>query len=212
MIKITLPQYINCKNKKTSLPKIDCEYWNADETECNQYCSIKKENTNYTKCSKCDIRKSLNPVQELKNILPQKNFYTIDKNGIKINEEFIENKQNKSFTSKAMSYTKVEGSQLIQGKVSQEVFDKRIKLCISCPQRINPSPNTEEIGWCKACGCSSRNPRAALSNKLWMPNWECPQKKFGKEEGQGFSIGDATNSLKGIVTSVTSLFKGNGNT
>jgi hypothetical protein len=72
---------------------------------------------------------------------------------------------------------------------------------------MNPTPNTEPIGWCATCGCSAKNPRASLSNKLWMPNLVCPLKKFAQETGQGFNVDDAVNSVKGAIQSVTSLFK-----
>lgn len=212
MIKFTLPQVIHCKEKGYGITKIDCQHWSANDIDCKQFCSLKNIQVNKNFCSKCDVRKPLTPAQELKNLMPQKNIYTTSEKGIQFSENILTEQQNKSFSGKALSYSKVEGSQLIQGKVSEEVFNKRKDFCMSCPQRTNPSPELEAIGWCKGCGCSSKNPRAGLTNKLWMPNWECPEKKFGKENGQGFNVSDAANSLKGIVTSVASLFKGDGNT
>lgn len=210
MKNITLPQVVQCKNKSKGVAKIDCQHWTMDNENCSQHCLLKNITVNFNTCYKCDVRKPLTPVDEIKSLIPQTNIYTGSKNGIKFNKELLEQKQ--SFTQKALSYSKVEGSQLVQGKVSEEVFNKRKQICMTCSQRTNPTPHIDSIGWCKACGCSSKNPRAGLTNKLWMPDWECPQKKFGKEEGQGFNIEDAANSLKGIATSVVSLFKGEGNT
>lgn len=218
MNKITLPQTTRCDQYNRSLVHVNCEHWSANKENCIGYCTLKSENTDIKKCSTCSLRKSFN----IQTDSPQKNFGNQMKSIMEqttfddISKSILNAPQKKpksaSFAEKALSYSKVEGSQLFQGKVSEESYNKRKLICMTCPQRINPTPQSEEIGWCKSCGCSSRNPRAALTNKLWMPDWECPQKKFGKEEGHGFNIEDAANSLKGIATSVVSLFKSEGNT
>ena len=108
-----------------------------------------------------------------------------------------------SFSQKATSYSKAEASQIFQGKVSEEVFEKRKALCMECPARVNVKPETESIGWCKGgCGCTIGSTRAALSQKLYMPNISCPLKKFGPEQGSGFNIKDAINSVTGIATAI----------
>jgi hypothetical protein len=114
-----------------------------------------------------------------------------------------------TFTEKAKSYIKAETSQAITGKVSQEVFEKRKAICMSCEHRIEQHKTFKDsIGWCKGgCGCSLGNQRAALSQKLYMPTLSCPKGKFGKEKGEGFNIGDAADSIKGVITSVKNLFE-----
>lgn len=120
--------------------------------------------------------------------------------------------EDKSFIDKAVSYAKIESSQLFHGKVSKEIFEKRKESCITCTRLMNPTPETEEIGWCTTCGCSANNPRAALSNKLWMPDLECPLNKFPQEKGEGFNVTDAANSAKGTIQSLISLMSLTGNT
>jgi hypothetical protein len=170
-----------------SYEKINCEYWSVNEEECKTFCSLKNVSPQSVNCYVCKERKKLN-VTEL----------TVEQKSVNENKPFLKN---------AISYTKTEGSQFLSGKVSPEIFEKRKALCMECPRRMNPTPNTEQIGWCATCGCSAKNPRAALSNKLWMPNLICPLKKFAQETGEGFNINDAANSVKGAIQSVTSLFK-----
>lgn len=108
-----------------------------------------------------------------------------------------------SFSEKAISYGKAEASQMLHGKVSDDIFNKRKELCMACHARVNPKPDEESIGWCKGgCGCTIGNTRAALSQKLYMPNITCPLKKFGPEKGSGFNINSAIDSISGIATSI----------
>ena len=95
---------------------------------------------------------------------------------------------------------------MFTGKISQEIFEKRKSICMSCEHRVAKAKDKEdEIGWCKGgCGCSIGNPRAALSEKLYMPTLSCPKKKFGPEKGVGFNVSDALNSIKGLATAVKS--------
>lgn len=204
MRSISLPQYIVCKSDPTyvRLP-INCIHWNMND-DCSPYCKEKKKNVTEFECRTCTIRQahqqvqkpeSRSPVSDLKNKLPQFNHYVSE-----------DRKDDSSFLDKAKSYSKAEMSQMFSGKVSEEVFEKRKALCMACPSRINKDPDNEPIGWCRSCGCSTTNKRASLSNKLWMPFLECPLKKFGKEQGEGFKANDAIDSVKGIMTSVKDLF------
>jgi hypothetical protein len=129
--------------------------------------------------------------------------------------ELIQNNQNNlvknpSFIEKTKNYFKAESSQALLGKVSEKIFKKRKQICMACEFRISSAKNaTDSIGWCKGgCGCSVGNPRAALSQKLYMPTLSCPKGKFGKEEGRGFSVEDAVDSGKGFFKSLASLIKG----
>ena len=187
-----MPDNLFLKDRYTCPPnisyeKINCEYWSVNAEECKTFCSLKNINPQSTNCFVCKERKHLN-VTEL----------TIEQTPVHENKPFLKN---------VISYTKTEGSQFLSGKVSNEVFEKRKALCMECPRRMNPTPNTEPIGWCATCGCSAKNLRASLSNKLWMPNLVCPLKKFEQETGEGFNVDDAVNSVKGAIQSVTSLFK-----
>lgn len=221
MKNISLKQYVPCEtNKSQMVVAINCTHWefkskNA-QAGCMQYCSLKNRMTNLRECSTCKqiepistIAETLieqqykNPAEEMKNAFPQHNFYTQEK----MNKMRMHKNTNQTFMDKASSYTKAELSQMFTGKVSEEVFEKRKALCMECPRRNNPYPDKESIGWCKSCGCSSKNPRAGLSNKLWMPSLVCPLNKFGKEIGSGFKPADAVDSVKGAIDSVTSLFK-----
>lgn len=208
MNNITLSQVVKCELSGGYIPAVNCTHWNYNSDTCSTYCTLKNKFVSYHKdCYKCTERveknKSSSPADQMKKLMEQKNYYTNSKSGIKINEE---SKPELSFMDKAKSYSAVEGSQFLEGKVSEDVFNSRKEHCLSCPKLVNPSPETEKIGWCGGCGCSSRNPRASLTNKLYMPKWICPMGKFGKEKGEGFNVSDAANSVKGVFTSVKNLF------
>jgi hypothetical protein len=218
MKNISLQQFVICKKKPSiSYTKINCQHWHLDESgDCIPFCKLKNTNVVMQDCMVCslvkpiveikqqDARQSNSLAEQMRQKLPQYNYYR--KDAIK------EEPKDKSFLEKAAQYAKTEGSQLIEGKVSEEVFEKRKALCMECPRRMNPTPDSEPIGWCATCGCSAKNPRASLSNKLWMPDLVCPLNKFPQEKGEGFNVGDAVNSVKGAVQSVVSLFKSEGNT
>lgn len=208
MKNLTLPQFVICKSNKTKVyNQINCIHWKLnDDNSCFPYCSLKNKNVSMRDCNVCDVRIPLNqnigpinPTDDLREKFEQTNIF-------KAPSKLPETKD-KSFLSKAAQYSKVEGSQLLTGKVSEEVFEKRKALCMGCPRRNNFKPDSESIGWCSSCGCSAKNPRAALSHKLWMPDLECPLNKFPKEVGEGFNAADALDSVKGIIQSVGDLFK-----
>lgn len=218
MQNISLPQVVRCKNKSVAYAKVNCLHWNIDaEGDCSQFCKLKNKNITFQDCQICDVREQIEDLdirvkslaQQMRERTPQYNYYSKE-NIDKIKKQM--EPQNKSFLEKAAQYAKTEGSQLVNGKVSEKVFEKRKALCMECPRRMNPTPESEPIGWCATCGCSAKNPRASLSNKLWMPDLVCPLNKFSQETGEGFNVSDAVNSVTGAVQSVISLFKSEGNT
>jgi len=208
MTPISLKQFVPCKNNsEIAFPQVNCTHWAVKETEtCTSYCTLKKRGVGLAFCTTCperkpifDPKKHINmplPQQQLKELLPQVPYIT---------ETFDNNDD--SFATKTKKYANAETSQFIQGKVSEEVYEKRKAICLECPHKSNPKPDEESIGWCKKCGCGSKNTRAALSNKLWIPAVDCPLKKFGKEVGKGFNTSDAIDSVKGTIQSIGSLFK-----
>tara|TARA_R110000868_G_scaffold74242_1_gene214655 strand:+ start:3881 stop:4555 length:675 start_codon:yes stop_codon:yes gene_type:complete len=210
MQNISLKQIVYCDtNKSRAFHRINCTHWVVENGgKCAPYCTLKLKNVSFNDCSSCDVRIPLvenvqpniqsNVIKDMQSLIPQNNLYTAVP---------TPTNNDQSFLSKAAQYSKVEGSQLLTGKVSSEVFEKRKALCMGCPRRNNFKPDSESIGWCSSCGCSAKNPRAALSHKLWMPDLECPLKKFPKEVGEGFNATDALDSVKGIIQSVGDLFK-----
>jgi hypothetical protein len=144
------------------------------------------ENPEPTQCLKCDKRESI----------------------VGITVKQTEQINSPSVAEKTINYTKAEISQMFSGKVSEEIFEKRKEICLSCEFLTNPKPDLDPIGWCKGgCGCVVGNPRAGLSQKLYMPSVSCPKKKWGIEKGEGFKVADTLDSIKGVATSVKNLFE-----
>jgi hypothetical protein len=211
MKNISLNQFVFCdENNKTgqAYAKLNCKHWNLksnDNNTCKQYCSLKNIDTHIRNCHMCKEREEIVPTQyshynnvaeEMRNKLPQFNFFNMS------------NQQNNTeFKDQVKLYASAEGSQLLQGKVSQEIFDKRKEQCMGCEKRKNVNSEVDKIGWCGGCGCSTSNPRAGLSQKLWMPTLSCPLKKFGPEKGEGFNIEDAKDVIGGVMKSVTDFLK-----
>jgi hypothetical protein len=129
-----------------------------------------------------------------------------------INFEEIEQK-NKTTKQKLqfkhiISYLKAEWSLIRQGRVSNKIFNKRKNICSSCDKLKNPHTDKENLGWCGGgCGCQIGNPRAALSQKLYMPTLSCPINKFGPEKGSGINWSDIKNALNGLMISLKQLYK-----
>lgn len=213
MNNISLNQFHVCEsNYQIAYKKINCKHWTVTENDCKEFCTLKNINCNKNVCGKCSEREPLkidpaekskktHPfVQEMKDKFPQYNAYK---------KEMFEQEKEKTFAEKAKSYAKAESSQMVQGKVSKKIYEKRKSICMSCEYRVDTAKNnTDEVGWCKGgCGCSVGNPRAALSQKLYMPTLSCPKGKFGEEKGEGFNMTDAIDSVKGIIKSVKNLFE-----
>jgi len=188
--KIFLDTYYNCtltnKAKKTS-QHVNCKHWSVDTNTCKTSCVLSIfENPEPIQCLKCDKREPIIGIT------------------IKQTEEI----NSPSIAEKTINYTKAEISQMFAGKVSEEIFQKRKDICLGCKYRVNPNTELESIGWCKGgCGCVIGNPRAGLSQKLYMPSASCPKNKWGIEKGEGFKIADTLDSVKGIATSVKNLFE-----
>lgn len=184
-----------CKGGIAKNQYVDCKHWSVDVTKCQTICSLKViNNPSVTDCSTCPHRESY------------KTRLILESKEVESQEEQIEEKP---FMEKAKSYAKAETSQMVQGKVSHEIFEKRKSICMNCEYRVPKTREfVDEIGWCKGgCGCSVGNRRAALSQKLYMPTLSCPKGKFGPEKGEGFNVSDVVDSVKGIVTSVKNLFE-----
>jgi hypothetical protein len=151
---IFLPDRYNC-NTKNFKKKINCEYWSIDEESCTTKCSLKNINPSTTDCGLCKERKELvsltisPPIRKTSNSTP------------------IIPKQ-PSFIQKAVSYAKAETSQMFNGKVSEEIYNKRKEICLACDYKVNPLPQTEPIGWCKG-GCGCKISPAILSEILAAP-------------------------------------------
>lgn len=212
---ISLKQFHICEtNNNVVYKKINCKHWSVKDDSCSQHCTLKNIECGHKVCSSCAEREPIqispppkNPrthpfINEMKEKLPQYNVY-------KPQTPSEESVNEKSFVEKAKSYASAETSQMVQGKVSKKVFEKRKNICMSCEYRVPiAKEKKDEIGWCKGgCGCTVGNPRAALSQKLYMPTLSCPKGKFGPDTGEGFSISDAVDSVKGIITSVKNLFE-----
>lgn len=166
---------------------VNCKYWDVNQETCKTFCSLKiYDSPSSIQCAKCDKREALI--------------------GITVKQQLITS--DPSVVEKTINYAKAESSQFVSGKVSKKVFNKRKDICMDCNYKTNPKPEEESIGWCKGgCGCVIGNPRAALSQKLYMPSVSCPKKKWGPEDGEGFKLSDAIDSIKGLKNSIQSLFK-----
>lgn len=167
-----LNERYNCNNNIYK-KKINCEYWSIDTEKCSTNCSLKNISPREVNCYVCKERK------KIQDVVPQQ--ITIEQ---------------------TRKYIKAETSQIVSGKVSEEVFEKRKEACLSCDKRKNIHPETESIGWCTACGCGWKT-RAALSQKLYIPTISCPLNKFGPEKGSGFNIKAAAEGIAGIATTIT---------
>jgi hypothetical protein len=186
---VALPKTVQCMVFGKDLSVINCQHWSANVNECTSVCRINaKENPSIADCAACTHRKTFEGMKKI--------VYDESSNEIQILN--IDQQE-----------IKAETSQLIEGKVSEEIFEKRKAICISCQFLVKTAKNAKDsIGWCKGgCGCTVGNPRAALSQKLYMPSLSCPKGKFKKEEGKGFNAEDAKDSANGFIQSVVNLFK-----
>lgn len=190
--KIFLDSFYYCKSTPQipfvrSFQPINCRSWSTDTTECKTSCALKVyDSPSALECSKCEKREPL----------------------VDISIKKTELLESPSFIKKTINYTKAETSQMISGKVSEEVFENRKSICMSCEYRTNPKPDLDPIGWCKGgCGCVVGNPRAGLTQKLYIPSVSCPKGKWKNEKGEGFKVADTLDSIKGVATSVKNLFE-----
>jgi len=69
---------------------------------------------------------------------------------------------------------------ILSEKVTREAYDKRMDVCVTCPQNTILLSRTEEgFRWehyCKSCGCWMWPP-AKLNKKNWFSGWSCPLRK-----------------------------------
>jgi hypothetical protein len=202
---------IECTIGGKSLQVVNCEHWSANPDTCTSICAIaKEENPSFSQCLKCKFKKTIMPTL-IYNANKKTGKHELSFNTGSEETTTIKKKKqikNPSFSEKAKSYIKAETSQATQGRVSKSIFNKRKEICMNCDYRVNNVATKDSIGWCKGgCGCSVGKPRSALSEKLYMPTLKCPQNKFGPENGEGFNMDDALDSIKNVAKSVVDLFK-----
>ena len=89
----------------------------------------------------------------------------------------------KNLVQKAASWIKAEASQIVEGPLDDERYQKRIDTCLACP-RLQRSEEPGKVGWCKSCGCG-QNVRAELTVKARMPKATCPVNAWDKGDTQG---------------------------
>jgi hypothetical protein len=206
---ITFPKTVQCTVFGKDLPIVNCQYWSANVSECKAVCKLgKKENPSVADCAACSQRYTFEGIKKIIFDKDSNSFEIVDLSDSVENVPVIKMDE-PTLSEKTKNYIKAESSQLIEGKISEETFQKRKNKCMACEFRVKTAKNaTDSIGWCKGgCGCSVGNPRAALSQKLYMPSLSCPKGKFGKEEGKGFNISDAKDSATGFIKSVVNIFK-----
>lgn len=179
-----------CGDAKNFHKEVNCIHWSIDTDGCKKTCALNLfDNPNSADCNKCKSRESYS-----KEILEEdEKKYVFTPLTIKDNTsiELIK------------SYVKAESSQFLHGKVSDEIYNERKNICLSCPQLSNNvNEKTDEVGWCKSCGCGIGSDRARLSVKLKMPSLNCPLGKFKHALGTGFTIESAVDSLGGAFSMV----------
>lgn len=202
--RLLIPKMVHCTVNGEYVNNINCQHWSVDHESCNTKCAINHvDRPTLEDCKNCEARKSFKGKKIIEIDDQTKNMKILD-----VDHVPTEEKKEPKFMKKAKNYIKAETSQALQGKVSDEIFEKRKSICMQCEYKVNGIKGVRDsIGWCKGgCGCSMGNPRAALSQKLYMPSLSCPKRKFGPETGQGFNVDDAKDSAKGIVTAIKSLF------
>lgn len=178
-----------CTGKTIRIAEFNCKHWSIDKDQCKTKCDLNlTESPTAFYCIKCPSR---TPYPE------------------EIKEEKVKAPKLKE---KVTSYIKAETSQITEGKVDESIFQKRKDICLSC-EYLKNKDNKDSIGWCTGgCGCSVGNPRAALSEKLYMPKITCPKGKFGMENGTGFNIKDLKNSITGMASSLKDFLINGNNT
>ena len=85
------------------------------------------------------------------------------------------------------SFFRAQKSVLGEGSVSLAVYQERKKICGECPHREYVDGYTDELGFCKKCGCGA-NPKAQLTVKLKVPKTSCPLDKWDESEGTGDTL------------------------
>lgn len=180
----------NCGDKPHYMEEINCVHWEVDVSSCKKRCKLNLyDNPQSQHCIPCQYRKGYPD-----NVLAE------DAKTHEFTKLTIAKKDPKTFTQKAKSYVKAEASQILEGTVDDEIYSERKAECLNCPANVRESSGqTDEVGWCKSCGCGLGSDRARLSKKLRMPNIICPKGKFGPAAGKGFNVVDAVDSVKGAI-------------
>jgi len=196
MTNIFREKHYQCPPSKIYNDEINCIHWKINNETCNHTCNLNLfSNLTVQNCISCEKRQSY-PKDVLENDAKTSRFTKIT----------VNNSDPSITLNKAKQYISAESSQFLQGKVDDEIYNERKSKCMQCPFRVNDGTNvTDEIGWCKACGCGIGAERSKLSVKLRMPGLFCPKGQFGAAIGSGFKISDAKDSIMGVVSMIKNL-------
>lgn len=195
MSKIFRDKYYKCDNTTIKKQNLNCIHWSINSKTCNTSCSLNLfDNPTSSNCISCKKRESFS-----KKILEEdakSNPYT----------QITINSEPQITLTNVKSYVKAETSQFFQGKVDDDIYNERKQICLACPFKVNnTNNNSDEIGWCTACGCGTGTERTKLSVKLRMPAFICPKGKISPAVGKGFSLKDAIDSTKGMIKVVSKV-------
>ena len=149
---IILPRVVTCSSKPVKLPVINCNHWGIN-TNCSTECNLNiVKYPDYKTCMNCPSRSPVENIDKKfdeikKQIETEKIFHDHVMHKEKINanpkKEYeknflnLKNKKEKTFLQKAKSYLTAESSQVTQGKISKENFEKRKEICKACEYRVN---------------------------------------------------------------------------
>jgi hypothetical protein len=196
MSEIFRKKYYQCSSSSIYIEEVNCIHWKSHIDTCTHTCDLKLfENPKVTDCMKCKSRQSYSD-----------DILTKDKETNQFTNITVRKTDSSFSIDKAKKYISAEASQILQGKVDDEIYDLRKTQCMGCQFRVNNiSTVSDEIGWCTSCGCGIGSERTKLSVKLRMPALICPKGKFGAAMGNGFKISDATDSVKGIVSMIKNI-------
>ncbi len=184
-----------CSTHNFKNPEINCTEWSVNNETCKTSCSLNLfDSPTLHNCMDCKKR-----ISHSKEVLEE------DEKNYKITNLTINSKPQINVKN-VSNYLNAESSQLLQGQVPDDVYEKRKQFCMGCEYKVNNINNrSDEIGWCTSCGCGIGTERTKLSIKLKMPALFCPKGKFNSEFGKGFNFKDANNALKGVVSTIKNL-------
>jgi hypothetical protein len=196
MTNIFRQKHYQCGSSSIYNEEVNCIHWSTNNETCANTCNINLfDNPSMRNCMDCQSRVSY-PDDVLIN----------DAKTNKFTQLTVNNVNSKITLDKTKKYISAETSQLLQGKVDDEIYNERKSKCMDCTFRVNNISNiTDEIGWCTGCGCGIGAERSRLSIKLRMPSLFCPKGKFAAAMGKGFKISDAKESIVGIVSMIKDL-------
>ena len=115
--------------------------------------------------------------------------------------------------SPVIKYLQIEASNILEGRVSEEVENARKAICEQCNLRLPVIRDTraaDGFGWCSACTCGATQ-RALLLTKIQMPKSRCPltPAKWTEANGTGATAQDAISAVKGVTETIKNKLFGN---